>query len=85
MKGMHRENTGMFADFEYNDLASLCVTGGGFAEGMQVQQASEDYAWFDDVEIGNIDSPEYIAAGGCEFMDNALATGVFQKIVRREQ
>jgi hypothetical protein len=84
MSGMHRENTGIFAEFEVSDLAFLCTTGAGFAHGIQYQICREDYAWDDEDEIGRIDAPDFMPGGGCKFENTTLTYGISPIVVSRE-
>ena len=74
---------------EVFDAASLCRTGREFPDGLLFGCDSDGdidgcFNAEDEDIIGCLDSPDWIPAGAWEFVDNALMTGAFAKIVRRE-
>lgn len=75
--------------YEVWDRSDLCRTGRALPDGLLW-----GYEYHGDIEgcfnaedediIGCIDAPDWIPAGSWIFYDNALMTGLFAKIVRRE-
>lgn len=77
-------------DFEYSDLAWLCMTGGdtvpdGLLWGYDCDGTiSGTYDAEDDIIIGAIDAPHWIPAGCWELVDCSFMRGAFAQIVSRD-
>lgn len=83
-------NGNPFVDFEVFDGAPLCMTGGdhipdGILWGYDCDgDIAGCFNAEDEIIIGCIDAPDWIPSGAWEFYDDALMSGAFAQIVRRE-
>lgn len=83
---MYRENFTIVNGIEFCDYSFMCMTGGMPPLCLEIDLYGEsDYDWFNEEIIGAIDAPDFIPAGGFEFIDNPIMTGIFAQMVRRYQ